>query len=305
MPKLNGIVFIALVMSFFSCAPSLKMTDEELSTVSSEEGLVIGSIQIKLVDDTKGKKPRWKSSLEDTEWNFKVYSEKNNLDKYMFKIGDFQLSAIAGKEESPFLAKLSAGKYVFGDVFQKGFKARHGFVGKSFMVEAGQSTYVGRLVIKMPKYASNWGGVGFTVGYTIEDAKEDTLSVLKDTHNNLDGYIKTQLMKLDNTPYGIESFNKDQSIKKTIIRLYKRLGKGFFILYDHWGDDKTAIGICSPQNYKRLVYISTYDTPINHFNVRLELPPVENSNLPYTDAGKFYAISFEELVEIIKKHLKG
>ena len=150
----------------------------------------------------------------------------------------------------------------------------------------------------MPKYAGNW----FRLNYAVENAFDKTLSSLKNTHGDLGKNVKTNLMKVCYTKQNIEVYNKDDMIESVIKKLSNRLGQNSFVIIDYWQHDKTAIGICSPQNYYMLVYISTFNTQANHYNVRLESPPTEYGEIPYTESGKYYAVNFEELVEITNKH---
>ena len=301
MPKrIYCFIVLALIVSAIGCAPSLNTVNKDLSENRPDEGLVIGSLQIKLTDEYGDKAYKWWISIENTEWHFIVNNIETDAVTKFFKSGEFKLSTIAGGEETPFIAKLPGGTYRFEDVYKNGFTAWKGYAGKYFHVEAGQTTYIGRLVVVMPKYP---GGYGFGVGYVVESALSETLPKLQARYSKIEGDIKTNLMRIDNSPPSLDSYNKDPSISKVLLKLYERAGPSAFVIYDYWGHDKNAIGITSPQNHGILVYISTFETPENYYNVRLELPPSQNSNLPYTDAGKFEGLTFEELVHVICKHL--
>lgn len=285
-----------LVLLLVGCAPALKTANKDLLEKKPGEGLVIGSLQIKLVDKYGDKASKWWISIDKTKWHFVVNNIKTGAVTKFFKPGEFKLTTIAGGEETPFVAKLPAGEYRFEDVYKNGFTAWKGYAGKYFNVEAGQATYIGRLVVVMPKYPGNW----FGVEYIVESALSETLSKLHTQYSNMQGSIKTNLMRVG---YGLPPYDKDPSILRVLLMLFKTMGPDAFLIYDHWGHDKSAIGITSPQNKGVLVYISTYGVPENYYNVRLELPPTQDSDLPYTEAGKFDGLDFEELVEVIREHL--
>jgi hypothetical protein len=297
--RIYGLIVLVLILPVMGCAPALKTANKDLLEKKPDEGLVIGSLQIKLWDPYGDKASKWWVTIEDKKWHFIVNNIKTDAVTKFFKQGEFELTTIAGGEETPFLAKLPAGNYRFEDVYKNGFTAWRGYAGKYFYVEAGQTTYIGRLVVVMPKYPGNW----FGVEYRVESALSETLPKLLAKYSNIKGDIQTKLMRIDNSLPDLTQYDKDRSIIMVLQNLYKWMGPNAFVIYDHWGHDKSAIGIASPQNHSVLVYISTFGTPKNHYNVRLELPPKLDSDFPYTEAGKYDTLNFEELVDIIRKHL--
>jgi hypothetical protein len=295
------LIVLVLILPVVGCAPALKTANEDLLEKKPDEGLVIGSLQIKLWDPHGDKASKWWTSIENKKWHFIVNNIKTDAVTKFFKQGEFVLTTIAGGEETPFLAKLPSGKYRFEDVYKNGFAAWRGYAGKYFHVEAGQTTYIGRLVVVMPKYPGNW----FGVEYLVESALSETLPKLHVKYSDLEGNIQTKLMRIDNSlpDLTLTQLDKDRSILMVLQKLYKRIGLNAFVIYDHWGHDKNAIGITSPQNHGVLVYISTFGTEENHYNVRLELPQKQDTDFPYTEAGKYDGLDFEKLVTIIHKHL--
>ena len=301
MPKrVYRLIVFVLFMAVVGCAPSLNTLNKDLTEIKPDEGLVIGSLQIRLTDEYGDKASKYWISIDNSKWYFTVNNIGTDKVTKFFKQGEFKLSTIAGGEETPFVAKLPSGTYRFEDVHKNGFSAWRGYAGKYFYVEAGQTTYIGRLVIVMPKYP---GGYGFGIDYLVENALSETLPKLRARYSNIEGDIKTDLMRIDNSLPSLARSNKDPSISKVLLKLYERMGLNAFVIYDYWGNDKNAIGITSPQNHGILVYISTFRTPQDYYNVRLELPPTQNSDFPYTDAGKLDGLNFEELVNVICKHL--
>ena len=299
--KIYRFIVLVLIPIVAGCAPALKTVNEDLLEKKPDEGLVMGSLQIKLWDPYGDKASKWWVSIENKKWHFVVNNIETDAVTKFFKQGEFALTTIAGGEETPFLAKLPAGKYRFEGVYKNGFTAWRGYAGKCFYVEAGQTTYIGRLVVVMPKYPGNW----FGVEYRVESALSETLPKLHTKYSNIKGNIQTKLMRIDNSLPDLTQLDKDQSIVMVLFKLYKRMGLNAFVIYDHWGHDKKAIGITSPQNHGVLVYISTFGAAENDYNVRLELPQKQDTDFPYTEAGKYNGLGFEELVDVIRKHLEG
>ena len=104
MLRLTVIIFIFFALSLLGCTPTLTLSSKELSIKSASEGLVCGSIQIKLLDNAGGKKPFLKSSLCNTKWHLTVKNAKTSWTDNILKNNVFKLTAIAGGEESHFVA---------------------------------------------------------------------------------------------------------------------------------------------------------------------------------------------------------
>lgn len=78
---------------------------------------------------------------------------------------------------------------------------------------------------------------------------------------------------------------------------------GQFVINDHWEADRSAVGIASPQNPQRLVYISTWKTSPNLFNVAFNVMPCTGSDRPFETVGEFKGINRDELLRLTKQHL--
>ncbi|MGO9273904.1 MAG: hypothetical protein ACLQOO_27295 [Terriglobia bacterium] len=94
---------------------------------------------------------------------------------------------------------------------------------------------------------------------------------------------------------------KHDAVLGMLARLEKRLGRGAFQIVDHWEGDLDAIGVADPCNRELLAYIAVYAS--DDFYVELELPPQPGSELPYSVAGQFRPATFDELAQIVAKHL--
>jgi hypothetical protein len=97
--------------------------------------------------------------------------------------------------------------------------------------------------------------------------------------------------------------DKAPEIIEALDRLRDCLGSDAFVLADHWEIDLCAIGIASPANLGVLAYISCYGEQPGRFNYELELPPEPGSEQEYEVAGRGFDVPFEELAEIVRKHL--
>ena len=78
-------------------------------------------------------------------------------------------------QEKAFVAKLPVGQYFFYSIRQLGFSNRLDHIRTLFSVTAGQTTYVGRLVIIYPYRLSL--SADFTV--QVDDTQEKTVGALK------------------------------------------------------------------------------------------------------------------------------
>ena len=172
------------ICTLIGCAPSLKMTNNQIASLTPDEGLVFGSIQMKLTDDDKN--TFWKISLDLTTWHFIVYNNRRLFQK-IFGREKFEVNVVAGGEETIFVTKLPAGDYIIRKAIKNGFSSWEGPVGKSFTVEAGQTIYIGRLIATFPKYTNPYV---FMTNYEVENAQAETLSMIESSYSNLGGDIK-------------------------------------------------------------------------------------------------------------------
>lgn len=98
---------------------------------------------------------------------------------------------------------------------------------------------------------------------------------------------------------------KSERIISLLNQLRSALGENSFVIADYWDADLNAIGITSPSNKYNLVYINVFGKKSGKFDVQLESKPENNSSIPYKPAGEFENQSFDQLVNIIRKHFKS
>ncbi len=96
--------------------------------------------------------------------------------------------------------------------------------------------------------------------------------------------------------------NKDKTINEIIDYFQSKFGKTDILIQDYWEADCCAIGL-TDKTRQYLVYISTYGTEQNKFNVSLENPSI-NNDLPYLPSGDFDNLSLENLEKIVIEHLR-
>lgn len=97
--------------------------------------------------------------------------------------------------------------------------------------------------------------------------------------------------------------NKDTSILTLLARLQADLGANAFDIVDHWESDLCAIGLGMPSDHTILVCVSTYGHPDGEYDYELENAPETKGDV-YSVAGRAAATTYDELTDIIKKHLK-
>jgi hypothetical protein len=153
---LNGCA-ILLVLLFSGCAATIQMqmSPKELQRASPNDGLVIGSLLIKGGWDIFGR-----SRFELTASN------------RAFAGPDYSIQASRNGTEVVFVTKLPAGEYSFHELEQPGFSSFRAHINVRFDVRAGQTTYIGRMVIEFPPGLITI----FTImEFIIEDAKAATI----------------------------------------------------------------------------------------------------------------------------------
>ncbi|MBE7209809.1 MAG: hypothetical protein INR65_02230 [Gluconacetobacter diazotrophicus] len=94
---------------------------------------------------------------------------------------------------------------------------------------------------------------------------------------------------------------KDRGIRRALTKLDEILGDGFFDVVDHWEADRTAIGIASPSDHHRLVYIRFLGHGL--FDVIREEAPDGGTEVPCVEIGSFEKLRLDEVIEAVRCHL--
>lgn len=92
----------------------------------------------------------------------------------------------------------------------------------------------------------------------------------------------------------------DESIVDLLQRL--ELDRRAWVIVDHWEADLTAIGLASPTDVRRLVYVSTFGLEPGRYAFESEVGRGEgDESYKVVDSGG--DVSFGRLVEALEQHL--
>lgn len=93
-------VVVGFFLLLIGCSPSLKMSGEQLALSSSSQGLIIGSLQVKLADIKYQKQPSVSVPLDHTTWHFDILDKNNSVVKKILDLSDYELKAVADEKNS-------------------------------------------------------------------------------------------------------------------------------------------------------------------------------------------------------------
>jgi hypothetical protein len=96
---------------------------------------------------------------------------------------------------------------------------------------------------------------------------------------------------------------KDASIAELVESLAQSVGEIELQAVDHWQSDPYAIGVQRPEHPGRLVYVSTYYQRPGRYFYAAEEPTAGGRS--HEVVGGRYTIGYEELVDVIRRHLAG
>jgi len=102
---------------------------------------------------------------------------------------------------------------------------------------------------------------------------------------------------------GHPRLQKHDAVFEMLTKLERRLGRGKFQIVDHWESDLDAVGVAHPSNRALLAYIAVYGP--EEFYIELEVAPPAGSELPYSVAGDFRSLTFDELAQIVAQHFSS
>jgi hypothetical protein len=97
---------------------------------------------------------------------------------------------------------------------------------------------------------------------------------------------------------------KSDPILAVIASLTERLGSEAFQVVDHWPTDVDAVGIASPRDASRLMYVSCYGCAGHEYFVSFEAAPVGYAaDMPYTPLGERSVHGLDALAEAFRRHI--
>ncbi len=185
-------VFVILIVSGCAITPThiirMKMPVQEISQIEQTEGIIVGSVLIKVakareVDDSRWSFLRGKRT-EDSEYPaFSILAEK-----YDDPTKEYIIHA-EPDQEVVFVTKMPAGDYHFHRI-SKPIRSLSVRTDIPFTVHAGKKVYIGRLVIVLPARLSSTSRIILKV----RDAKESTIASAREIYGNLAANVVKDLM---------------------------------------------------------------------------------------------------------------
>jgi hypothetical protein len=168
-----------LTLSLAACTKSFDMSNERLTPLSPEWGVVIGSVLVKPLkqaDDT-GKS----RDAADTTFAFDiVQSQPGDVEGESPYAERYRLESKAG-EERVFISRLRTGRYMIRSFAQDRIAGKGGDLGLVFDCMAGEVRYLGRLLVEVPQRVTR----GKEYRFTVENAREATLMKVAGPHPEL------------------------------------------------------------------------------------------------------------------------
>jgi hypothetical protein len=167
---------LVLALLLAACAKSFDMSDERLSPLGPEWGIVIGSVLVKPVK-LAGESSK-SGDASDTTYEFDiVQSQPGDPEGESPYAERYRLQSKAG-EERVFISRLRTGSYMMRSFAQDRIAGKGGDLGMVFDSMAGEVRYVGRLLVEVPQRVSR----GKEYRFTVENGREKTLTKIAEQH---------------------------------------------------------------------------------------------------------------------------
>lgn len=188
------IASLASMLALAGCfsTPTLDMGEGRIEPAGVDGGIVIGSV---LVQAEQEPPDSWFNRMLGRKaagfvYEFEIIRTDMNDLKRSDPYKDRYVLAVKPGEEQIFVARLPVGRYTFKSFRHEGLSAMGGDLGLTFSVAPETTSYVGRLLLEVPRRVSL--GVPFT--YRVEDAREVTLkAVRKRQHDIADRIVDTPM----------------------------------------------------------------------------------------------------------------
>ena len=170
---------MVLGLSVVACAKSFDMSDERLTPLGPEWGVVIGSVLVKpaKLPNESGKA----RDAADMTYEFEIVQiqpgDPEGESPYAER---YRLESKAG-EERVFISRLRTGTYSIRSFAQGGIAGKGGDLGLVFDCMAGEVRYLGRLLVEVPQRLSR----GKEYRYAVENARDRTLTNIAVRHPDL------------------------------------------------------------------------------------------------------------------------
>lgn len=193
---IGGAIFlVAALLSLVSCSASLDMSGERLAPLGPEWGVVIGSVLVQPEKVVTGKKATG-HDISDSSYEFDIVqiqpADPNGEGPYVEK---YRLTAKAG-EERIFISRLRPGQFLIRSFKEEGVTGLGGELDVVFASVAGETRYIGRVLVEIPQRVSRGKGYRFTV----ENAREPTLARVPRQHADLTKNVVDEPMEIRERP---------------------------------------------------------------------------------------------------------
>lgn len=189
----------AVVLLFFvsGCAPALQSKPSEISRLAQNQGIVVGSVVIKL----RKEDANFPLSLADKTWLAEIWRTDEGFFTNDMPFAGRSLSLKSDGKEVPFVAVLSPGEYIIKYLTELGVTPNAQVrLRVKFTAKEAAKTYIGRLVVTIPSEWGSFDGLIFKkrpVDVVVEDAQSETISALsKEYGSNLGDGVQKALMVL-------------------------------------------------------------------------------------------------------------
>lgn len=161
--RFGGLAFVGLVAATMGFTT---VSQADIRTLTENEGVVIGSIFVRVAEAPIDSSWRQERRLERTVWLFELEKENNPLLKRNIRVQP--------GVERHFVEKLRSGRYYFRRM--SGVVFTHAYVplGIHFSVTPQTITYLGRIEVTVPQRV-----IERKVSYRVVDAEAGTLEILK------------------------------------------------------------------------------------------------------------------------------
>jgi hypothetical protein len=158
------------------CATSMQAPVKEVDVLKTNEGRVVGSVLINVPLTKDESSWAWLkgSKAEKYSYRFDIEPADAFHNPFFRTSRIYTIEAGVGQEEV-FVTNLPTGPYRFNRLTQKGGSFFYGDIDRTFNVSAGQTTYIGRLIVEFPERLEEFRR--FVI--RVEDLQEEALQAAK------------------------------------------------------------------------------------------------------------------------------
>ena len=173
---------VMLALAGCTTVPSLDMSDTPIEPPGQDTGIVIGSVLVQIDQEPPDS---WFTKLfgrkaAGFDYDFEILGARDPARPQPSDKERYELAVIPGIEKI-FAARLPFGRYVINTFRYKGVSVLGGELGLQFVVAPRATSYIGRLILEMPRRATFGTAYKFEVQY----ARAATIGALQMQHPGL------------------------------------------------------------------------------------------------------------------------